>query len=252
MAMTKLVSIISASIGNPQFELTLASIERQTYRNIQHLIFCDGPQAAEKVRAMTARQPTALRRDIIELPYAVGNERWNGHRMYGAACFLCDGDYMMFLDDDNFIEPTHVDDCLKACATHSWSYSLRKIVDQEGKCVCNDDCESLGKWPSVLNPDDYFVDVNCYFLPRQLAVQLSPLWQRKAREPGVMEVDRALCRALREAAPSFECTYKYTLNYRVGSTGLSVTAGFYLKYNKIMLERCNGVLPWAEKVQENR
>ncbi len=245
--MTKLVSIISASIGNPKFETTLASIENQTYRNIQHLIFCDGRQAAEKVAALAERHPTVLRRDIIKMPYSVGCDRWNGHRMYGAACYLCDGEFIMFLDDDNFLDSTHIEDCLRVCERHSWAYSFRKIVDQTGLYVCNDDCESLGKWASAINPEDFFVDVNCYFLPRQLALQLSPIWYRKAREPGVPEVDRALCRALREAAPDYESTYKYTLNYTAESTPKSVPARFFLKYNRIMLERYQGVLPWANR-----
>ena len=45
---------------------------------------------------------------------------------------------------------------------------MRNIVDGEHRFLCRDDCESLGKWPSVLHPEDLFIDVNCYFLPKLL------------------------------------------------------------------------------------
>jgi len=43
-----------------------------------------------------------------------------------------------------------------------------------------------------------FIHVNCYFLPKLLAVQMmiSPLWYPKIREPGKPEVDRVISRTL--------------------------------------------------------
>lgn len=239
------VTIVTASIGKPHLKRCLESVSNQTHTNIQHLVFCDGPQHIQSFNEVFDSVPDS-RRDVIYLPYSTGNNRWNGHRMYGAGIYLSESDYIMFLDDDNFIEPTHVEECIKACEGNDWSYSLRKIVDSEGNFICNDDCESLGKWPSILNQNDYFIDVNCYFFKRLPALITSPIWYRKFREQGVMEVDRALIQALKNAAPNFECTRNYTVNYAVGNTQFSVKDEFFIKGNEEMLKRYDGRLPWKQ------
>jgi hypothetical protein len=127
-----------------------------------------------------------------------------------------------------------------------WAFSFRKIIDQEGKVICLDDCESLGKWASVLNPNDFFIDVNCYFVKKQVAIGMVPLWYRKFREPGQPEIDRVLASTLMHPNNKlkFDGTLDYTVKYRVGNTGLSVQADFFLNGNDIMTRRYNGVLPW--------
>ncbi|MGH2613478.1 MAG: hypothetical protein ACRDFB_10590, partial [Rhabdochlamydiaceae bacterium] len=99
----------------------------------------------------------------------------------------------------------------------------------------------------VIDSKDYFVDVNCYFLPRVLAVQISPVMFRRFRVPGQMEIDRAMCLVLRQIAPNYDCTYKYTTNYTVASNNqLSVKPEFFIRGNSIMLQKYNGELPWKK------
>ena len=43
------------------------------------------------------------------LPFATGTDRYNGHRIYGALSFIANGDYFIFLDEDNALEPNHID-----------------------------------------------------------------------------------------------------------------------------------------------
>jgi hypothetical protein len=98
------------------------------------------------------------------------------HRIYGAAPYLAKGDLICFLDEDNWMDEIHVESLVDVLRKgHQWAFSLRKIVDQQGKFICLDNCESLGKWPSILSPDDYLLDVNCFMLSKQLAVDLSPI-----------------------------------------------------------------------------
>jgi hypothetical protein len=125
-----------------------------------------------------------------------------------------------------------------------WAYSLRKITDKEGNYVCNDDCESLGKWQSCIN--DNFVDVGCYFFPKELALQLSPIWYRKAREPNVPEVDRMLMHVLKSNNTKYDTNGQYTLNYRTGNTQLSVQKDFFIRGNQFMKQKYNGVYPWRK------
>lgn len=246
-----LVTIVTATTGNPLLSRCVTSVRQQTYSNVNHYVFIDGPDRWDAASAILANTlfPNGKTEFVQTLPYPVGMDRWNGHRMYGAACYLCDGDYIMFLDEDNTIDQTHVEDCLKVIeAGNQWAFSFRKIVDKEGKLICNDDCESLGKWPSILDERDYFIDVNNFFLPKMLAIQTSPIWYRKAREPGVTEVDRALTHVLRQIAPTYDSTYKYTVNYMIGATERSPQGSFFERGNADMLNRHNGNLPWKKGV----
>jgi len=209
-------------------------------------VVADGPHTWERARSVVGRHEGSGHIDLIELPYATGKDRWNGHRIYGASTFLAKGDFLAFLDDDNTLAPEHVESCLAVIRQgRQWSYALRNIVDREHRFICRDDCESLGRWPSVLNEQDYMVDVNCYFLPRLLAVQVVPLWFNRGGIPGTPSADRIICHALRQIAPDFDCTYRYTVDYLAGSSDRSVRPEFFLSGNATMLERYGGQLPWA-------
>ncbi len=244
-----LVSVITASVGHSALVQCISSVARQTYPKVQHLVFADGPQASVRIANCLHEQLSefpAKTIQVIDLPYSVGKDRWNGHRMYAAGSFLCEGEYVCFLDDDNFFDEVHIQSCIDAIrAGATWAYSFRKIIDTDGDHQCNDDCESLGKWPSVLGPDDYFIDANCYFLPRHLAVTIAPLWYRKFREPNQVEVDRALCQTLRKIAPNYSSNGRYSVNYRVGNTPRSVGLDFFKRGNAEMLSRFGGNLPWV-------
>lgn len=237
------VSIITATTGNPLLGRNLRSVSNQTYKDIEHIIVTDGPEHNTKV---TDIEPFDDRRYFMTLPFPTGKDRYNGHRIYGAATYLARGDYFIYLDDDNFLEPDHVQSCVDVIKQgKDWAYSLRNIVDKESKILCQDNCESLGKWPSVLHPLDYFVDVNCYFLHKDIAVAISPVWYCKFREPGQPEIDRKIMSILRQHFGNYDCTYKYSVNYTVGNTALSVTPEFFVRGNVEMLRKHNGVLPWA-------
>jgi hypothetical protein len=146
------------------------------------------------------------------------------------------------------LSPNHVESLVKLVKEKNldWAYSFRKIIDKDSRILCQDDCESLGMWASILHPQDFFVDVNCYFVKKEVAVQMSPVWYRKFREPGQMEIDRAIAAVLMHPNNKlkFDCTRDYTVKYRVGNTQLSVQADFFIQGNKKMLERHNGKLPW--------
>ena len=244
------VSVITATAGNPHLAECIASVREQTYQNIEHIVVVDGKSRWDKADEilLAAEFPNGANEHVCLLPYPTGINRYNGHRVYGAATYFADGDFHLWLDDDNAIEPNHVESLVNLVIEKQlhWAYSLRKIIDQEGNFVCNDDCESLGKWASILHPEDFFVDVNCYFVQKEVAVRMSPVWYRKFREPGQMEIDRAIAHTLMhpDNKLKFDCTRDHTVKYRVGNTGLSVQADFFLQGNQKMLERHNGKLPW--------
>ena len=222
-----MVTVVTATTGAVHLTDAIDSVKNQTYPNIQHLIFIDGNPDALQI----CKKYNNL--DVIELPYSVGADRFNGHRMYGASAFLAQGEFICFLDEDNWLEPNHISSLMQVMKSGvRWAYSLRRIIDKDGQFVCNDDCESLGKWPTCLGDQDYLIDVGCYFFPKELALQLSPIWYRKAREPGVIEIDRALLDILKKNNTLFDSSGQYTLNYRTGNTSLSVRKEFFIQGNQ--------------------
>ena len=238
--MKPLVTVITPTTGAPYLRQAIESVKNQTYDNIQHLVVVDGQP---KGRVIAKEYPHI---DIIDLPYPTGTDRFNGHRIYGASVYLAKGDLVCFLDEDNYYDYTHIESLVDVIQRgNDWAYSLRKIVDKDGNHVCLDDCESLGKWESCIG--DYFVDVGCFFLPKMIAIQTSPIWYRKAREPGVPEVDRMLTHVLRNNNLKYDTNANYSLNYRTGNTQLSVQSEFFLQGNKKMLKKYNGDLPWTKK-----
>jgi glycosyltransferase involved in cell wall biosynthesis len=245
------VSVITATTGGVRLADCIESVRNQTYKNIEHYVIVDGSdrweQTSEILNAMEF--PNGNNEFVIVLPHATGLNRFNGHRIYGGFSFLTNGDYIAWLDDDNEFTPNHIESLVKITQEKQldWAYSLRQIVDSKGEFICNDDCENLGKYKSVLN--DHFVDVSCFFVRRELAVNIAPIWHRQARPPnGMMEVDRALTAVLmhEQNKLKFDSNNDYTVKYRVGSTGISVQADFFINGNKKMLEKYNGEFPWKK------
>ncbi len=212
------VTIITATTGSDYLNENIRSVQLQTHKDIQHLIVVDGEEHFEKVAAILA-QHDFPNIDLVVLPYATGKDQYNGHRIYGGFTHIAKGDYIGYLDEDNWLEPEHVESLLDTVKDNQWAATLRKIVDSDGKFICNDDCESLCNWESVIR--DYFVDVNCFFFSKPLALQLSPIWYRRARHPDDQpEVDRALTYTLKDNK--------------------------IVRGNEIMKQKYNGVFPWRK------
>lgn len=247
--MTIKVTIITPTTGSQYLKQNIESVQKQTYKNFQHLIVIDGKEFLDRTSGIIKAINKLDNVDIIPLPVNTGKNRYNGHRIYGACVYLCSGDYIIFLDEDNWIDENHVENLVKVVqdTNITWAFSMRKIVDSDGNFVCNDDCESLGKYPSIMDEKDYFVDVNCFFLPKDVAIQTSPIWYRKAREPNVPEVDRYLTAILRQNNLSYESSNKYSVNYRAGNTNLSVKKEFFVSGNAQMNKKYEGNLPWKSE-----
>jgi len=245
------VSVITPTTGNKFLRENIESVRTQTYSNKEHIVVVDGYERWEEADPLLKDVEFPCKsgnEHVCVLPYPTGKDRYNGHRVYGAATYFADGNYHIWLDDDNALEPNHIESLVKLTMEKDlhWAFSLRKIIDKDSNILCEDNCESLGKWPSVLHEQDYFVDVNCYFVHKAVAVQISPIWYRKFREPGQPEIDRVIASVLMSSQNNlkFDTTGEYTVKYRVGNTGLSVQHEFFERGNKTMLAKYKGKLPW--------
>jgi len=211
----------------------------QTYENCEVWAVIDGPQFSAAATTILSKFPTIK---VLQLPANTGANGWYGHRIYAAVSYLINHDYILYLDQDNWYEPTHVEYMLDTCESSKlqWCYSLRKIHDLNGTYICDDNCESLGKWPLYLSDQHFLVDTSTYCISRDVIVQIAPAWYSG------WGGDRRFYSAISKHFPVFECTGHSTVCYRLDGNTNSVNAEFFVNGNKIMNERYNGKFPWRK------
>lgn len=174
------------------------------------------------------------------LPLNVGANGFYGHRIYAAFTHLINTEYVLYLDQDCWFEPNHVESCINTIEEKGldWCYSLRKICDVAGNYLLDDNCESIGKWPAYTG--SHLVDTNCYCIKTSVAIKLAQVWH------GGWGQDRVFMNAMMTHFPKFDCTGEYTVNYRLAGNEGSVTKEFFENGNKIMNERYEGKFPWVK------
>jgi len=229
------VAVVTPTIASEHLAKCIDSVDKQTYENIVHYIFIDGCQYEPKAREMLVGSSKTR---MIELEENVG-KGWYGHRVYAACSFLVNADVICYLDEDNFLKPNHIETVVKKLQEgNDWVYSLRNIHDKEGKFLCEDNCESLGKWPVYFNPEVHHIDTSCFAIRRDIAVHIGHSWY------GKWGADRQFFGALKKYFPKYDCTNQYTTNYRLDGNDNSVNEEFFTEGNKINTEKYQGVFPW--------
>jgi glycosyltransferase involved in cell wall biosynthesis len=219
-------------------EQCVSSVDNQTYKDLTHYIFIDGCQYEPKAREILVGSSKTR---MVELEENVG-KGWYGHRVYAACSFLVNADIICYLDEDNWYEPNHVEELVKAIETGAqWAYSLRKIYDKHGNYICDDNCESLGKWPIYFNNDAYHIDTSSFAVRRDVAVNIGHAWY------GQWGADRQFFSNLKKFFPNFECTGNHSLCYRLDGNPNSVTSEFFEEGNRYMKEKYQGNYPWHQK-----
>ena len=230
-------TVIIPNTGATEVRTAIESVLNQTYPTTCYVI-CDGDQFRGKVKPILDDYPQVK---SCYLPINVGAKGFYGHRVYAAFTHLVDTEYVMYLDQDNWLHPNHVESCVNTIKEQKldWCYSLRQIHKKDGTFVCNDDCESLGKWQTYHGM--HHIDTNSYCLKTEIAVKLASAWH------GGWGQDRVFLQAVTQHFPKWDCTKEYTVHYRVdGGTG-SVNAGFFINGNEVMNKKYNGVFPWQTK-----
>lgn len=179
--------------------------------------------------------------NIVILPENVGANGFYGHRVYAAFTHLINSDYVLYLDQDCSFEFNHVKGMVNMIEenNYDWCYSLRRIVDQNKQYICNDDCESLGKWNPVMQYNH--VDTNCYCIKTEVATKVCSIWH------GGWGTDRAFYSVISNAFKNYNCSGEYTVNYAIGGNEGSVTAEFFKQWNEKVNEMYNGKFPWRKE-----
>ena len=229
------VAVVTPTIASEHLAQCIDSVDKQTYKDLTHYIFIDGCQYEPKAREILVGSSKTR---MIELEENVG-KGWYGHRAYAACSFLVNADVICYLDEDNFFEPNHIETVVKKLQEgNDWVYSLRNIHDKEGKFLCEDNCESLGKWPVYFNPEVHHIDTSCFAVRRDVAVRIGHAWY------GQWGADRQFFGALKNHFPKYSCTNQYTTNYRLDGNENSVNEEFFIEGNKINSEKYQGNFPW--------
>jgi hypothetical protein len=234
-------TVIIPTTGSPEVRNAIESVLKQTMET-QCYVVCDGEQYGGKSDVIISDFGGCKNVKYTKLPINVGANGFYGHRIYAAFTHLIDTQYVLYLDQDCWFEPNHVEECIKSIERNDldWSYSLRKICNKEGKYLCNDDCESLGAWKTYHGVNH--IDTNCYCIKTEVAIKLAQVWH------GGWGQDRVWLQVLSQHFPKYDCTGLYTLNYRVDGNAGSVTADFFYNGNEVMNRRYDGDFPWRKRI----
>lgn len=242
------VLVITPTTGAPELADAVRSVKEQSVRT-DHLLVVDGEEFSGHVdtQLRLAFGPFSYGSQLFKcvLPFNTGRNGFYGHRIMAAFGHLINHEYVLFLDQDNWYEPDHVETLLKDIKELNvdWTYSLRKIYDKDKNYICDDNCESLGRWPVWVNENAYLIDSSSYCFKTSFFRQISHIWDFG------WGADRRFYTIVKEQLKhqNYVCSGKHTLNYRLGGNEGSVQADFFIQGNTKTLEKYSGKLPWLSQ-----
>ena len=231
------VMVITPTTGKDTLYKALDSVANQTVKT-EHLVVVDGAKAQDNLTINNIQVPPNWNGNMMPLYENVGANGWYGHRIYAAMPMMVNADYILFLDEDNWLEPNHVETMIDKIKSKDlmWSYSLRRICNEAGEYIEDDDCESLGRWPTFYDHNVNFVDTNCYCFRREHLVSVSHTFY------GQWGADRPFYKAASTKLPAFGCTGLATVNYRTPERLLNM-----FKEGNEAMKKSYETLPWRNK-----
>lgn len=230
------IAVVTSTRGRPTIRQAIDSVKAQT-RGARHYVFAHGKDCWDAVSANTEGSDV----DVVYLPVANGGGGYAMAPVYAAAPYMVGEDLIFFLDDDNFYEPDHIETITSLIEQHDlgWAYSLRKIVDNDGNWICDDNCESLGCHPNSHN--QYLVDNSCYAVKTEHARKHSHAWY----VPIVS--DRSFQSALMRDKIKCGTTGRHSVSYRLSADGTGgMTKEKFLGNNEWMAQHRPG-FEWTKK-----
>ena len=250
LVIEKPVTVITPTIGSKKLLDAITSVATQSYK-CKHLIVIDGPEFVEsvmdviRITQMMDPQPNI---HVIVSPENTGKTGGNfyGHRIYAAYPHLLNSDYILFLDEDNWYEPNHVQTLIETIESKNldFSFSLRKIFNPERTYLLDDNCESLGKWPIFMSRSSphgpqYLIDTSSFCFKRQFIQSTCHFWHHG------WGGDRHYLYSVKDKA-KYDTNGKHTLCYRLDGNPNSVTKEFFETGNKTQQAYYEGKYPWLK------
>ena len=242
------VAVVTPTIGAEYLAQCIQSVQNQTYSDLTHYIFLDGQGHYDKIHPVLYQESGKKTIKTIELEENVG-KGWYGHRVYAACSFLVNADVICYLDEDNWFESNHVETIVSELKKgYDWVYSFRNVYNKDGEFICEDNCESLGRWPIwVSQPEtpSYLIDSSSYCFSRSFLIMTGHLWHWG------WGGDRRFYSIVKDQIQhkNYGCTGKHTLNYRLGGNEGSVQGEFFLQGNQIMSKQYQDKFPWKQQIR---
>lgn len=236
------VAVVTPTIGSEHLPKCLESIQTQTYENVVHYVFLDGKEHHDKIHPFLYEASGTRTIKTVQLEDNVG-KGWYGHRVYAACSFLVNADVICYLDEDNWYDENHIETVVESISKgYQWVYALRKIYDKSGEYICDDNCESLGKWPVYFNDEVFHVDTACFAVRRDVAVAVGHSWY------GQWGADRQFHQTVKKYFTNYASTGLHTVCYRLDGNDNSVKKEFFEQGNDIMKQRFGSKFPWNREV----
>ena len=237
------VAVIVPTVGSSKLAKAFDSLQDQTYGNMTVVLVADGINPDDRILLEDFLVTKTKDKEVVPfwLPFNTGGNGYYGHRIYASIPHLLDHDFILFLDEDNWYEPNHVDTVVQTLQDNpdaQFVHSLRNICGENEDFICQDNCESLGSYPVWWNEMEHLVDTSTYGFRKDFIQKTCGLWHSK------WGGDRRFLYSVK--GTPFACTGKYTLNYRLDGNPNSVKEDFFLNGNKAMSEKYHGVFPWAK------
>jgi GT2 family glycosyltransferase len=147
----KTAAVVTVTTGGKTLEKCLSSVANQSY-SCNHYVLCDGDDDS------SLAQFYDMTKDYAEFGAkwsywgnTIGGNGWLGQRWLAAAPQLIKEDVTFFCNDDDWYDQHHVSSIMKKIEEgYDWAHSLRKVYDQEGKYLFDDNCEAIGENPPRL------------------------------------------------------------------------------------------------------
>lgn len=238
------IAVVTPTTGNPYLAKAILSVRLQTC-SVDHYVFVDGREYWAKAYEITRQFPHLK---VYQLPENTGKGGFNGHRIYAASSYLVNADYVFFLDEDNYYDPTHIASCVEFIQANGldWAYSLRKIVGEEGEYLCHDDCDSLGFYGNYCDGRPGFVDTSCYAFSLKVLTTLGHVWYTNE-----YTADFRFYQYLSAIFPKYGCTGQYTSEYRLHGKTFPRFQGWFKPGNANARSQHPKAFPWnTPKVNE--
>lgn len=237
-------TVIIPTIGNPHLKQAVEFCLSQTYENTHVLVVVDGPEYYRKVMDLLIGSSFPPNRVVVSVtPENTGGKGYYGHRIFATYPLLIDSDYYLFLDEDNWFAPNHIESLMGVMTIKDnlfdFAFSFRNICDEKGDFICKDQCESLGHWPIFFSHHDpqFLVDTSSFIFRKDFIQNNAYLWSYG------WGGDRRFFYAVK-GNHLYGTSKQYTLNYRLGGNEGSVKKEFFIEGNKKQLEHYMGELPW--------
>ena len=251
LVIEKPVTVITPTIGSPKLKDAIESVAAQTYGNVRHLVIIDGPEYKEVLHKNVQYPETVMfnKLDMVTLPYntgKVGEQSFYGHRIYATYPHLINSDYILFLDEDNWYQPDHVASLVETIETQNldFAYSLRQIYNTNKEYLCDDNCESLGKWEIYMSRNSphgkhYLIDTSSFCFKREFIKKTCHYWHWG------WGGDRHFFYSVKDTA-KYHTNGKHTLCYRLDGNPNSVNDQFFKTGNAIQEQYYGGKYPWIK------